>query len=113
MKAQSELESFRYELIEEKRDRNRDKIILGYIIYAIFTFLLMFFLNQVFPDWYGSLVAKIVYGVWSLGWFTIPLLLAYQVKSKRLRKLGVTLATLYLIFKISAEFYGFFEAIRL
>ncbi|MFK7925062.1 MAG: hypothetical protein AB8H47_24105 [Bacteroidia bacterium] len=109
MNAQSELEGLRNEVFDGKRDLNRDKIILGYIFYGLFNSLLLLFLNQLFTDWYASLTAKVLYGIFSIGWFILPLLLAYQIKHENFRKIGIPMATLYLIVKIGIDIYNIIE----
>jgi len=109
MNAQSELEALRIEVVDDRKDLNRDKIIIGFIIYGLFNSLLLFFLNRVFPDWYDGLVPKVIYGIFSLGWFILPLLLAYQVKHERFRKIGIPMASIYLVIKIGVEINSIFE----
>ncbi|MEM6342350.1 MAG: hypothetical protein AAF927_00670 [Bacteroidota bacterium] len=101
MQEKSELENLKEDLLDNVKDLNRDKVLMGVIVYMLITFLFYRGMALFFVDWYESVFFRLINYSLSFCWALIPLLIARQLKDVNIRTAGIIVASIYLFLSLA------------
>ena len=102
MQEKSELESLKDDLLDNVKDLNRDKVLIGIVVYMMFTFLFYQGMALIYPAWFENFYFRLFNYSLNFCWALIPLLIARQLKNEGIRRIGIIVASIYLFLSVAS-----------